>query len=157
MNLNLKNPIAFFDLETTGINTVSDRIVELSILKINPNGSEESLTMRLNPEMTIPLSTLRILVDNKRELFMTSFTVTTIGNKKIQLPIKLPIKTRSNSAAKLLALLTLSKNVFLTGTYQTDQQGKIKNLIETFDSVFDVNLCPDGEIAQQLNNLLEDI
>ena len=103
---------------------------------------------RSNPEMTIPLSTLRILVDNTRELFMTSFTVTTIGNKKIQLPIKLPIKTRSNSLAKLLALLTLSKNVFLTGTYQTDQQGKIKNLIETFDSVFDVNLCPDGEIAQ---------
>ncbi|MHA2317951.1 MAG: hypothetical protein ACXAC6_09410 [Candidatus Hodarchaeales archaeon] len=103
---------------------------------------------RSNPEMTIPLSTLRILVDNERELFMTSFTVTTIGNKKIQLPIKLPIKTRSNSFAKLLALLTLSKNVFLTGTYQTDQQGKIKNLIEAFDSVFDVNLCPDGEIAQ---------
>jgi hypothetical protein len=103
---------------------------------------------RSNPEMTIPLSTLRILVDNERELFMTSFTVTTIGNKKIQLEIKLPIKTRSNSLAKLLALLTLSKNVFLTGTYQTDQQGKIKNLIETFDSVFDVNLCPDGEIAQ---------
>jgi len=103
---------------------------------------------RSNPEMTIPLSTLRILVDNARELFMTSFTVTTIGNKKIQLPIKLPIKTRSNSLAKLLALLTLSKNVFLTGTYQTDQQGKIENLIESFDSVFDVNLCPDGEIAQ---------
>jgi len=103
---------------------------------------------RSNPEMTIPLSTLRILVDNSRELFMTSFTVTTIGNKKIQLPIKLPIRTRSNSVAKLLALLTLSKNVFLTGTYQTDQQGKIKTLIETFDSVFDVNLCPDGEIAQ---------
>ncbi len=40
---------------------------------------------RSNPEMTIPLSTLRILVDNTRELFMTSFTVTTIGNKKIQL------------------------------------------------------------------------
>jgi hypothetical protein len=103
---------------------------------------------RSNPEMTIPLSTLRILVDNERELFMTSFTVTTIGNKKIQLPIKLPIKTRSNSLAKLLALLTLSKNVFLTGTYQTDQQSKVENLIETFDSVFDVNLCPDGEIGQ---------
>ena len=60
MNLNLKNPIAFFDLETTGINTVSDRIVELSILKINPNGSEESLTMRLNPEMTIPDNVIEI-------------------------------------------------------------------------------------------------
>jgi hypothetical protein len=103
---------------------------------------------RSNPEMTIPLSTLRILIENKRELFLTSFTVTTLGNKKSQLPIKLPIKTRSNSFAKLLALLTLSKNVFQTGTYQTDQREKIENFIETFDSVFDVNLCPDGKIAQ---------
>ncbi len=60
MNLNLKNPIAFFDLETTGINTVSDRIVELYILKVNPNGSEESLSMRLNPEMTIPDNVIEI-------------------------------------------------------------------------------------------------
>ncbi|MCD6597375.1 MAG: 3'-5' exonuclease [Bacteroidales bacterium] len=60
MNLNLKNPIAFFDLETTGINTVSDRIVEISILKINPDGSEESLTMRLNPEMNIPENVIEI-------------------------------------------------------------------------------------------------
>ena len=102
---------------------------------------------RSNPEMTIPLSTLRMLVEDKRELFMTSFTVTTIGNKKVQLPIKLPIKTRNNSLAKLLALLTLSKNVFQTGTYQTDQKEKVVHLIETFDAVFDVNLCPDGEIA----------
>jgi hypothetical protein len=103
---------------------------------------------RSNPEMTIPLSTLRMLVENERELFLTSFTTTTLGNKKSQLPIKLPIKTRSNSLAKLLALLTLSKNVFQSGTYQTDQREKIESFIETFDSVFDVNLCPDGEIAQ---------
>ncbi len=103
---------------------------------------------RSNPKMTIPLSTLRILVENERELFMTSFTVTSIGNKKSQLPIKLPVKTKSNSLAKLLGLFTLSKNVFQTGTYQTDQRGKIESFIETFDSVFDVNLCPDGELAQ---------
>ncbi|MHA2175262.1 MAG: hypothetical protein ACXACP_11965 [Candidatus Hodarchaeales archaeon] len=103
---------------------------------------------RSNPEMTIPLSTLRMLVENNRELFMTSFTVTTIGNKKVQFPIKLPIKTRNNSLAKLLALFTLSKNVFQTGTFQTDQKEKVLNLIETFDAVFDVNLCPDGDIAQ---------
>jgi len=103
---------------------------------------------RSNPEMTVPLSTIRMLVENERELFMTSFTVTSIGNKKSQLPIKLPVKTQSNSLAKLLGLLTLSKNVFQTGTYQTDQRAKIENFIETFDSVFDVNLCPDGEIAQ---------
>jgi hypothetical protein len=103
---------------------------------------------RSNPEMSIPLSTLRLLVQNKRELFMTSFTITTIGNKKSQLPIKLPIRTRNNSIAKLLALLTLSRNVFTTGTYQTDNLLKIQNLIETFDEIFDLNLCPSGKIAQ---------
>ena len=54
MNLNLKRPIAFFDLETTGINISNDRIVELSVLKISPNGKEEWLTSRINPEMSIP-------------------------------------------------------------------------------------------------------
>ncbi|NDV84350.1 3'-5' exonuclease [Bacteroides sp. 51] len=52
--LNLKNPIVFFDLETTGTNINSDRIVEISYLKILPNGNEESKTMRINPEMPIP-------------------------------------------------------------------------------------------------------
>ncbi|WP_101689768.1 3'-5' exonuclease [Dysgonomonas massiliensis] len=54
MELNLKNPIIFFDLETTGTDTVRDRIVEISYLKVYPNGKEESKTKRLNPEMPIP-------------------------------------------------------------------------------------------------------
>ncbi|MDR1527664.1 MAG: 3'-5' exonuclease [Dysgonamonadaceae bacterium] len=54
MKLNLRNPLVFFDLETTGINIVSDRIVEISYLKIHPNGDEESRTRRINPEMPIP-------------------------------------------------------------------------------------------------------
>lgn len=54
MELNLKNPLIFFDLETTGTDTVRDRIVEISYLKIHPNGKEESKTKRLNPEMPIP-------------------------------------------------------------------------------------------------------
>lgn len=54
MELNLKNPIAFFDLETTGINISKDRIVEISILKVSPNGKEEQKTLRVNPEMPIP-------------------------------------------------------------------------------------------------------
>ena len=54
MDLNLKNPIAFFDLETTGINTAKDRIIEISILKIDLSGKEDTLTMRINPEMPIP-------------------------------------------------------------------------------------------------------
>ena len=57
MNLKLKNPLAFFDLETTGINTVRDRIVEISILKVFPNGDEEILTDRVNPGIPIPMET----------------------------------------------------------------------------------------------------
>ena len=54
MKLNLKNPIVFFDLETTGTNITADRIVEICYLKVFPNGNEESKTMRINPEMPIP-------------------------------------------------------------------------------------------------------
>ena len=54
MELKLKKPICFFDLETTGINIAADRIVEISILKVFPNGNKESHTWRVNPEMPIP-------------------------------------------------------------------------------------------------------
>lgn len=54
MKLNLKNPLVFFDLETTGTNINTDRIVEICYLKVYPNGNEESKTMRINPEMHIP-------------------------------------------------------------------------------------------------------
>lgn len=54
MELNLKNPLIFFDIETTGTNINSDRIIEISYLKIYPNGNRESKTIRINPEMHIP-------------------------------------------------------------------------------------------------------
>lgn len=54
MKLNLKNPLVFFDLETTGINISRDKIVEASFLKVYPNGKEEIRTYRINPEMHIP-------------------------------------------------------------------------------------------------------
>ncbi len=53
MKLNLRNPLIFFDLETTGTDVVNDRIVELSYLKIYPDGREESKTWRLNPGIPI--------------------------------------------------------------------------------------------------------
>lgn len=53
MKLNLKKPIAFFDIEATGLNVSKDRIVELSVLKINPNNTREVCTWLLNPEYTI--------------------------------------------------------------------------------------------------------
>lgn len=54
MQLNLKKPIIFFDLETTGINITKDRIVEISIIKVMPSGEEVEKTRRINPEMPIP-------------------------------------------------------------------------------------------------------
>jgi DNA polymerase-3 subunit epsilon len=60
MKLNLKNPLIFLDLETTGINIVTDRIVEIALLKINLDGTEESREMRINPEMPIPSQSSKI-------------------------------------------------------------------------------------------------
>jgi DNA polymerase-3 subunit epsilon len=54
LELKLKRPIVFFDLETTGINVSTDRIVEISLLKISPNGREQWMTTRVNPGIPIP-------------------------------------------------------------------------------------------------------
>ncbi len=54
MELKLNRPICFFDLETTGVDVAKDRIVEISIFKVHPNGNKESKTWLVNPEMPIP-------------------------------------------------------------------------------------------------------
>ena len=54
MNLKLKRPIIFFDLETTGVDTAHDRIVEISMVKVDPDGTKQVKTRRINPEMPIP-------------------------------------------------------------------------------------------------------
>ena len=54
MQLNLKNPILFFDIESTGLDVANDRIVEISVVKVLPDGSREVKTRRINP--TIPIS-----------------------------------------------------------------------------------------------------
>ncbi|WBL26671.1 3'-5' exonuclease [Zunongwangia sp. HGR-M22] len=60
MELNLTKPICFFDLETTGTNLAKDRIVEIAILKVFPNGNKESRTWLVNPEMEIPKEVIDI-------------------------------------------------------------------------------------------------
>ena len=60
MNLKLERPLIFFDLETTGVQIASDRIVEISILKVYPNGNKESRTWLVNPEMKIPQQSIDI-------------------------------------------------------------------------------------------------
>ena len=54
MRIQLHKPIVFFDLETTGVNITTDRIVEISVVKVFPNGEEMRKTYRINPEMSIP-------------------------------------------------------------------------------------------------------
>jgi DNA polymerase III subunit epsilon len=58
MNLNLKTPIAFFDIESTGTNVATDRIVEISILKVHPQGSQETKTFLVNPTIPSPRKAL---------------------------------------------------------------------------------------------------
>jgi len=60
MELDISRPICFFDLETTGINVAKDRIVEISILKIYPDGREVELTERINPTVPIPAETTAV-------------------------------------------------------------------------------------------------
>jgi DNA polymerase-3 subunit epsilon len=60
LELNLRRPIAFIDIETTGLNVSSDRIVELSILKITPDRKEVWMSTRVNPEMPIPAKSTAI-------------------------------------------------------------------------------------------------
>ncbi len=55
MKLQLKKPICFFDLETTGTNVSSDRIVEIAITKVFPDGKEEIKCRKINPTIPIPL------------------------------------------------------------------------------------------------------
>ena len=58
--LNLKRPIIFFDLETTGTDTSRDRIVEISMVKIAPDGEKTIKTRRINPQMPIPAQATEI-------------------------------------------------------------------------------------------------
>ncbi len=60
MKLNLTRPLAFIDLETTGLSVASDRIIEICILKVNVDNSTETKTMRINPEMPISPESSRI-------------------------------------------------------------------------------------------------
>ena len=53
-NLALRRPLAVLDLETTGVNAQTDRVVEISILTLRPNGDAEHYTRRVNPGVPIP-------------------------------------------------------------------------------------------------------
>lgn len=54
MNLHLTRPLVFFDIESTGLNVGADRIVEICMMKVMPDGSSETKTLRINPQIHIP-------------------------------------------------------------------------------------------------------
>ncbi|MGD9874844.1 MAG: exonuclease domain-containing protein [Kiritimatiellia bacterium] len=60
MKLQISRPIAFFDIESTGINTLQDRVIDLAVVKLMPDGSRETFSWRLNPGMPIPRSSTAI-------------------------------------------------------------------------------------------------
>jgi len=60
LKLNILSPIAFFDLETTGINVAKDRIVEIAILKVLPDGKEVNYRKLVNPTIPIPAEVIEI-------------------------------------------------------------------------------------------------
>jgi len=51
---NLERPLVFFDLETTGVSTTKDRIVEMTMIKVSKKGVEDPIVLRVNPEIPIP-------------------------------------------------------------------------------------------------------
>ena len=67
MKLNLTKPIVFFDLETTGLNITTDRIVEIAVIKIFPNGNKENKSWLVNPTIPIPkeVSEIHGITDEK--------------------------------------------------------------------------------------------
>lgn len=84
MALTLNKPICFFDLETTGVQVATDRIVEISILKVWPNGNKESMTWRVNPECIIPPQATEIHgIDN--EMVANEPNFKTLAPKVVQM------------------------------------------------------------------------
>ena len=74
MKLKLTRPLVFFDLETTGLNIASDRIVELSYYKVFPNGSSEGKTFRVKPVQMMLGQEVQLQSRRKRVLCMESMT-----------------------------------------------------------------------------------
>lgn len=74
MNIKLKNPLCVFDLETTGLQITKDRIVQIAILKVHPDKSQEELNLIVNPEMDIPQEVIDIHgITNERALKAPTF------------------------------------------------------------------------------------
>ncbi|MHA2273261.1 MAG: hypothetical protein ACXACI_15475 [Candidatus Hodarchaeales archaeon] len=94
---------------------------------------------RSNTDMTIPMSMIRMALEDK-DLFVASFTVTSVGSKKAQLQIRLPIKAQEPGLIRLVALMCLTRGLISSGTYQSDREEKTAALVEVFEDAFGVRL-----------------
>jgi hypothetical protein len=75
-----------------------------------------------------------------KDLFVASFTVTSVGSKKAQLQIRLPIKAQEPGLIRLVALMCLTRGLISSGTYQSDREEKTAALVEVFEDAFGVRL-----------------
>ncbi|MHA2364125.1 MAG: hypothetical protein ACXAC7_09205 [Candidatus Hodarchaeales archaeon] len=99
---------------------------------------------RSNIETPIPLGIVRALLNhNEKDEFIASFSVTALGSQKLQIPLRIPLKVHGSLLHKILALMCLTRNVFNTGNFQTDNEEKATALVETFNEIFGVKL-PKG-------------
>ena len=60
MEINLTRPLVFFDIESTGLDVSKDRIIEISVVKLHPDGHTDIKTRRINPQMHIPAESTAI-------------------------------------------------------------------------------------------------
>ena len=164
MELKLTKPIVFFDLETTGINIGNDRIVEISMLKIFPNGNKESNTWLVNPEIEIPAeaSAIHGITNEKvanETAFNTTFTDKTASfsgasdllvNADISF-LKEWKKTERNLMATV-AFSTYSDKIYAIGT-----QGRgniVEKSIGSLDFIIKSKLTKNLGIGLSAKNLL---
>ncbi|MFX0115141.1 MAG: hypothetical protein ACFFB3_11390 [Candidatus Hodarchaeota archaeon] len=96
---------------------------------------------RSNTDMTIPMSMIRMALEDK-DLFVASFTVTSVGSQKAQLQIRLPIKVEEPGLLRLVALMCLTRGLISSGAYQSDREDKTTAFVVAFEDAFGVRLNP---------------
>lgn len=182
MNLNLSRPIVFFDLETTGVDTFNDRIVQIGAIKIYPDGKREELNELVNPQMNIPKEASDIhgitdeVVANKptigdlAEKLATFFSNSDLGGynvKNFDIPllmsefnrIGLEFNTEKVYIADAMAIFRLKEPRTLTAAYKKYCN---KDLENAHDAMVDIKASLDvfeGQLAHydDLPNTLENI
>jgi len=98
---------------------------------------------RSNMEMSVPLSIIKMLLKTETDLFVSSFTVTSIGSQKVQFKVRLPVKI-DRYLCKLIAIMCKTTGIFTTGNFQSDRLDKTEAFIEAFRQVFGIQLGPAG-------------